>query len=62
MPGKIKSGKQFRLMEAAAHGDAIGGPSKEVAEKLLSHESHATKSRLAKESRFSKAMRKRKHG
>ena len=43
----IKSSKQFRLMEAAAH-DASYGPSKEVADEMLSKTSHAKKSKLAK--------------
>ena len=47
MPGKIKSKKQMKFLEAAAHGGLrSGGPSKEVAQKMLSHESHETKSRL----------------
>jgi len=49
MPGKIKTGKQFRLFEAAAHGNLkSAGPSQAVAKKMLGEESHATKSRLAK--------------
>jgi hypothetical protein len=53
MPGKIHSGKQFRFLQAMAHGMKKKGkgvgPSAEVAQKMLSHESHKTKSRLAKE-------------
>ncbi len=53
MPGKIHSGKQFRFLEMMAHGGKSNkkkgaGPSKEVASKMLSHESHETKSRFAK--------------
>ena len=49
MPGKIKSAKQFRMFEAAAHSGLKGaGPSPEVAKKMLSHESHETKSKFAK--------------
>lgn len=53
MPGKIHSGKQFRFLKGIAHGMKKKkkgvGPSKEVAAKMLSHESHATKSKFAKE-------------
>jgi len=50
MPGKIHSSKQFRFLEAAAHGGLKNsvGPSKNVASKMLSHESHETKSKFAK--------------
>ena len=51
MPGKIHSGKQFRFLEGLAHGMKPKkglGPSKEVAARMLSHESHKTKSKLAK--------------
>ena len=51
MPGKIKSGKQFRMLENKAHGGGGIGPSKEVAQKMLSHESHETKSMFAKKKR-----------
>ncbi len=52
MPGKIKSAKQFRFLQAHASGKAKGaGPSEEVAKKMLSHESHATKSKFAKAKR-----------
>jgi hypothetical protein len=44
----IKSAAQFRLMEAAAHGKASTGPSKEVAAKLLSETTHDRKSNFAK--------------
>ena len=50
MPNKIKSPKQFRFLEAAAHGglkNAVG-PSKETAKKMLSHEAESRKKRLAK--------------
>jgi hypothetical protein len=53
MPGKIHSAKQFRFLEGIAHGmkkkKKGAGPSPEVAKKMLSHESHETKSKLAKE-------------
>jgi len=53
MPGKIKSAKQFRFLESAAHSGAEGiMPS--TAQKMLSHESHDTKSKFAKESKGSK--------
>ena len=49
MPHKIKSKKQLKFLEAAAHGGLnSAGPSKETAQKMLSHESHETKSRLMK--------------
>lgn len=46
----VKSAKQFRFMEAAAHGGlkGMGGPSKEVASEFLSKTSHDKKSRFAK--------------
>lgn len=47
MPNKIKSGKQFRMMEAAAHG-ANYGPSKKVAKELLAGEGHKKRVKLAK--------------
>lgn len=43
----IKSSKQFRLMEAAAHG-ADYGPSKKAAKEMLSKTSHKLKSKYAK--------------
>lgn len=56
MPGKIHSGKQFRFLEGIAHGMKSrkkgkkgAGPSKEVAEEMLSHETHEKKSKLAKD-------------
>lgn len=49
MPNKIKSDKQFRFMQAAAHGGLRGaGPSPDVAKEILSKESHAKKSAFAK--------------
>lgn len=56
MPNKIKSGKQFRFMEAAAHGSLKhgAGPSPEVAKEMLSKESHSKKSMFAKEKRKKK--------
>jgi hypothetical protein len=45
----VKSGKQFRLMEAAAHGKVPGGPSPKVAKEFLSKTSHKQKSIFAKE-------------
>lgn len=64
MPGKIKSAKQFRFLEAAAHGKLdVAGPSAATAEKMLSHESHATKSAFASENRkrkFTSAIRRPK--
>lgn len=49
----VKSAKQFRFMEAAAHGGlkGTGGPSKEVAEEFLSKTSHEKKSKFAKQKR-----------
>lgn len=47
MPHKIKSAKQFRFLEAAAHG-ASSDMSSGTAKKMLSHESHADKSKFAK--------------
>lgn len=45
----IKSAKQFRLMEAAAHGGLNKGigPSPEVAKKFLKETSHKKKSMFA---------------
>lgn len=51
MPNKIKSKKQFRFLQAAAHNglsDKSVGPSPEVAKKMLSHESESKKKKLAK--------------
>jgi len=46
----VKSGKQFRLMEAAAHGSLKGaGPSPEVAKEFLRKTPHKKKSMFAKE-------------
>lgn len=46
----IKSAKQFRLMEAAAHGNLkSAGPSKEVAEEFLRKTSKKKKSLFAKD-------------
>lgn len=47
MPNKIKSAKQFRLMEGAANGGDYG-PSKAVAKELLASQSESSKSRFAK--------------
>lgn len=46
----VKSAKQFRLMEAAAHGNlkGAGGPSPAVAKEFLSATPHKTKSNFAK--------------
>jgi hypothetical protein len=45
----IKSAKQFRLMEAAKHGNLTSaGPSKKVAEEFLAKTSHKAKSKFAK--------------
>jgi hypothetical protein len=49
----VKSGKQFRFMEAAAHGGLKNvkgkfGPSPEVAKEMLSKTSHKEKSKFAK--------------
>jgi len=49
MPNKIKSKKQLKFLEAAAHGGlSSAGPSKATAQKMLSHESHDYKSKLMK--------------
>lgn len=46
----VKSAKQFRLMQAAAHGKLKGsGPSEEVAKEFLSKTSHKKKSLFAKQ-------------
>jgi hypothetical protein len=46
----IQSGKQFRLMQAAAHGGLRGaGPSKAVAEEFLRKTPKKKKSMFAKE-------------
>ena len=45
----IKSARQFRLMQAAAHGKLRSiGPSKEVAREFLSKTSHRKKSKFAR--------------
>jgi hypothetical protein len=46
----VKSAKQFRFMQAAAHGGlkGMGGPSKEVASEFLSKTPHDVKSTFAK--------------
>lgn len=46
----VKSPKQFRLMEAAAHG-ASYGPSKKVAKEFLSKTSEKKKSMFAKKNK-----------
>lgn len=58
----VKSAKQFRFMEAAAHGGLKGmaGPSKAVASEFLSKTPESTKSSFAKQNKFSNAMRKKK--
>jgi len=51
MPREIKSAKQFRFLQAAAHGglkNSTVGPSPEVAKKMLSHEDEARKKRFAR--------------
>lgn len=49
MPNKIKSKKQFKIFEAAAHSNMkSAGPSKEVAKKMLAHESESKKKKLAR--------------
>lgn len=50
MPNKIKTPKQFRFLEAAAHGSLRGaaGPSKETAKKMLEHEDESRKKKLAR--------------
>jgi hypothetical protein len=47
----VKSAKQFRLMEAAANGSAIGGPSEAVAKEMLAKTPHSVKSSFAKKKR-----------
>jgi len=48
----VKSAKQFRLMEAAAHGNLRGaGPSPKVAQEFLNKTSHKKKSSFAKAKR-----------
>lgn len=48
----VKSAKQFRFMEAAAHGKLKSmGPSPEVAKEFLSKTSHAKKSQFAKKNK-----------
>ena len=49
MPGKIKSSKQFKLLEAAAHGGLkSAGPSKKAAAEMLASESESKKKKFAK--------------
>ena len=49
MPNKLKSAKQFRFLEGIANGmQTDKGPSKKIAKRMLDHESHEKKSRLAK--------------
>jgi hypothetical protein len=46
----VKSAKQFRFMEAAAHGGLKSmGPSKKVAEEFLKKTTKANKSKFARE-------------
>jgi hypothetical protein len=48
----VKSAKQFRLMQAAAHGSLKGpGPSPAVAKEFLSKTSHKKKSIFAKKNK-----------
>lgn len=58
----VKSGKQFRFMEAAAHGGLKGmaGPSTSIAKEFLDKTPEGTKSSFAKEKRFTNSMRKKK--
>jgi hypothetical protein len=58
----VKSAKQFRMMEAAAHGGLKGmaGPSAKVAKEFLDKTPEGTKSTFAKENKFSNSMRKKK--
>jgi len=45
----VKSAKQFRFMQAAAHGNLRGaGPSAEVAKEFLGKTSHKKKSAFAR--------------
>jgi len=45
----VKSAKQFRFMQAAAHGDlSSAGPSSKVAKEFLNKTSHKKKSMFAK--------------
>lgn len=55
MPGKIKSAKQFRFMQAAAHGGLKNsvGPSPQVASKMLSEEPKKKMSKFARMKRVS---------
>lgn len=49
MPNKIKSARQFRFLEAAAHGGLkSAGPSKKVAQELLDSEPEKKKKKFAK--------------
>ena len=57
----VKSAKQFRLMEAAKHGDLKGpGPSVKVADDFLAATSHKDKSSFAKQDKFMNSFRKKK--
>ena len=53
MPKAIKSAKQFRFLEAAAHGGLKKsiGPSKAVASKMLSEEDEKRKKKFARAKR-----------
>jgi hypothetical protein len=55
----VKSPAQFRLMEAAAHGElkGAGGPSSRVANKFLNATPHKVKSNFAK-ALFGKRVKK----
>lgn len=56
MPNKIKSAKQFRFLEAAAHGGLKkAGMSSDTAKKMLSHESHEVKSGFARKKKLVRA-------
>lgn len=58
----VKSAKQMRFMEAAAHGGLkdMAGPSPSVAKEFLGKTPEKTKSSFAKENKFSSSMRKKK--
>lgn len=52
MPKAIKSAKQFRFLQAAAHGGLKSiGPSKETAKKMLNEEDENRKKKFAKAKR-----------
>ena len=57
----VKSAKQFRFMESAAHGGLKGmGPSPKVANEFLDKTPHDVKSNFAKGTKFKNSFLKKR--